>query len=103
VDVSPLNLHPWHQSFAADVDVSADATEVCVHLASQHWPMAVPTHLPVPVPSHDLLLSLYGVYALYVHDLTILILSALAYIANPTSEPTHTTPLKFQASLVVGR
>ena len=93
-DVSPLSLHPWHQSFVAD----ADASEVHVHLVSQ-WPM----HLPVPVPSHDLLLSSYEVYASCVNDLVILILSAPAYIANPTSVPTCTTPLKFQASLVVSR
>jgi len=93
--MSPLNLHPWHQSFAADVDVSADAIEACAHLVSQHWPMAAPTHLPVPAPSHDLLLSLYGVYASYVYDLTMLILFAPACIANPTSEPTHTQDLQW--------
>jgi len=79
----------------ADVDASADAIEAHACLVSQHWPMVVPMHLPVPVPSHDLILSLYGVCASYVHDLTILILSAPAYIANPISEPTYTTPLKF--------
>ena len=87
-DISPLSLHPWHWSFAAD----ADASEACVHLVSQHWPMAVPMHLSVPVPSCDLLSS-YEVCASCVNDLIILILSAPACIANPVSEPTHTTPL----------
>jgi len=96
-DISPLDLHQWHQSFAADADVSADASEVCVHLVSQCWPTAVPMHLPVPVPSRDLLLSSYEVCASCVNDLVILILSAPAYTANPTSEPTHTTPFKSQA------
>ena len=41
-DVSPLNLHPWHWIFAADVDASADASEACAHLVSQRWPTAVP-------------------------------------------------------------
>ena len=49
-------------------------------------------HLPVPVPSHDFLLSFYGVCVLYVYDLAILILPAPAYIANLFSEPTHTIP-----------
>jgi len=87
----------------ADANASADVSEVHVHLVSQHWPMAAPTHLPVPMPSHDLLLSLYGVCALYVHDLIILILFAPAYIANPISVPTHTIPSKSQALLVVNR
>jgi len=87
----------------ADADASAAAIEVHVHLVSQHWPMAVPMHLPVPVPSCDFLLSLYGVCASCVHDLIILTLLAPACIANPTSEPTHTTPSKSQASLVVSR
>jgi len=77
----------------ADVDASVDASEACAYLVSQHWPMAAPTHFPVPVLSHDLLL-LYEVCVLCVHDLIILILSAPVYIANPISEPTHTTPFK---------
>jgi len=66
------------QSFVADVDASADASEACAHLVSQHWPMAAPMHLPVPVPSHDLLLSSYEVCASCVNDLVNLILSAPA-------------------------
>jgi len=84
-------------------DASAAATEACVHVVSQHWPMAAPTHLPVPVPSHDFLLLLYGVCASCVHDLIILILLAPAYTANLISKPTCTTPLKYPASLAVGR
>ena len=68
---------------------------------SQHWPMAVPTQLPVPVPSHDLLLSSYEVCASHENVLIILILSAPAYTANPIFGPTHTTPLKSQALQVV--
>ena len=90
-------------SFVANADVSADVSEVCAHLVSQHWPMAVPTHLPVPVLTYDLLLSSYEVCASCVNDLIIWILSAPAYISNPISEPTHTTPLKSQALLVVDR
>ena len=69
----------------------------------------LPTHLDGmvdylfrPCPT-DSVSNVYGVCASYVHDLIILILSAPACIANPISEPTHTTPLKFQASLVVSR
>jgi len=60
-------------------------SEVRAHLVSQHWPMAVPMQLPVPVPSRDLLvlLSSYEVYVSHENDLIILILSAPAYIANP--------------------
>jgi len=87
-DVSPLYLHPWCQSFAADVDASADVSEVHVCLVSQHWPTAVPTQLPVPVPSHDLLLSSYEVCVPHENDLVVLILSAPAYTANPISGPT---------------
>ena len=66
--------------------------------------MAVPMQLPVPVPSHDLLLlSSYEVYVSHENDLIILILSAPAYTANPISGPTHTTPLKSQALQVVNR
>ena len=79
----------------ADVDASDDASEVHAHLVSKHWPMAV--------PSHDLLLLSYEVYASCVNDLVILILSAPAYTANPISQPTHTTPLKSQALQVVDR
>ena len=79
-NISPLNLHPWCQSFVADVDVSADVSEVHVCLVSQCWPMAAPTHLPVLVPSHDLLLLSYEVCASCVNDLIILILSAPAYM-----------------------
>ena len=32
-------------SVLTDVDVSADASEVCVHLVSQHWPTAAPMAL----------------------------------------------------------
>jgi len=94
-----IYIHPWHQSFAAN----ADASEACAHLVSQHWPMAAPMHVPVPVPSCDLLLLSYEVCALCVNDLIILILFAPAYIANPISEPTHTTPLKSLASLAINR
>jgi len=88
-----------------DVDASADASEACARLVSQHWPTAVPMQLPVPVPSHDLLLLLssYEVCASHGNDLIILILSAPAYIANLISGPTHTTPLKSQALQVVDR
>ena len=49
--------------------MSADVSLVHAHLVSQHWPMAVPMHFPVPVPSCDLLLSSYEVCALCVNDL----------------------------------
>jgi len=84
-------------------DVAAAATEVHAHVVSQHWPIAAPTHLPVPVPSHDSLLLLYRVYVSCVHDLVILILLALAYTANLISEPTHTTLSKSPASLAVSK
>jgi len=87
----------------ADADVSADVFEVHVHLVSQCWPMAAPTHLPVPVPSCDLLLSSYEVCASCENDLGILILSSPAYTTNPISGPTHTTALKSQALQVVNR
>jgi len=89
----------------ADADVSADASEVHVHLVSQCWPMAVPTQLPVPVPSRDLplLLLSYEVCVSHENVLIILILSAPVYTANPISGPTHTTPLNSQALQVVDR
>jgi len=105
-DVSPLSLHPWRQSFAADADVSADASEAHVRLVSQCWPTAVPTRRPVPVLSCDLLLLLLSSYefcASHENVLILLILSALAYTANPISEPTCTIPLKSQALPAVGR
>jgi len=74
-----------------------------VHLVPQHWPMAAPMHLPVPVLSCDLLLSSYEVCASCVNALIILVLSAPAYIANPISELTHTAPLKSLASLAINR
>jgi len=86
----------------ADADVSGDVSEAHAHLVSQHWPMAVPMQLPVPVPSCVLLLS-YEVCALHETNLIILILSAPACTANPISGPTHTTPSKSQALQVVDR